>query len=189
MSGEQIHSASINGNGSQGAGINSRGVIAISSPNREVTHDDLLRVEEAATVFQLPHNKDIIQVFAKNYRLDGQDNLKDPLGMHGIRLEVDSHIIVASSPALKTINQVLEKARLSASHKTATGLAAAELVLGRPQKDAGVAVLDIGYSTTNVVVIEDGEVEHIAVLPMGCNHFHPVLVSSLFSSPSISVLV
>src|SRR3989338_2371401 len=189
MSGQQIHSATINVNGTHVQGINSRGVIAISSPNREVTHDDLLRVEEAATVFQLPPNKDIIQVFAKNYRLDGQDNLKDPLGMHGIRLEVDSHIIVASSPALKTINQVLEKARLSASHKTATGLAAAELVLGRPQKDAGVAVLDIGYSTTNVVVIEDGEVEHIAVLPMGSNHITNDLAIGLKTDLDIAELV
>jgi len=125
-----------------------------------------MRVEEAATIVQLPPNKDIIQVFAKNYRLDGQENIKDPVGMHGVRLEVDTHIVVASTPALKSLDQVLDKAELNASHRTVTSLAAAEAVLDRKQKDSGVAVLDIGAATSNLVVIEDGEVEHIAIIPM-----------------------
>ena len=170
VSGREIKAATINVNGSHVQGMNSKGVIAISSPNREISVDDRMRVEEAATIVQLPANKDIIQVFAKNYRLDGQDNIKDPVGMHGVRLEVDTHILLASSPALKSLDQVLQKAELAASHHTVTSLAAAEAVLDRKQKESGVAVIDIGAATTNLIVIEDGEVEHIAVIPMGGNH-------------------
>ncbi len=169
-SGRAIKSATVNINVSHVQGINSKGVIAISSPNREISQDDRYRVEEAATIVQLPANKDIIQVFAKNYRLDGQDNIKDPVGMHGVRLEVDTHILLASAPALKSLDQVLGKAEMHANHHTVTSLAAAEAILDRKQKESGVAVLDIGAATMNLVVIEDGEVEHIAVIPMGGNH-------------------
>lgn len=170
IAGYQITSATINVNGSHVQGVNSKGVIAISAANREITEDDRQRVEEAATIVQLPANKDIIQVFAKNYRIDGQDNIKNPVGMQGIRLEVDTHIVVASTPALKNIDQVLEAARLKASHHTISGLAAAEAVLDRTQKEAGTAVVDIGAATTNIVVIEDGEIEHVAVIPVGSTH-------------------
>lgn len=170
VSGRQIRSATINVNGSHVQGFNSKGVIAISSPDRQITNDDRMRVEEAATIVQLPSNKEIIQVFAKNYRLDGQENIKDPVGMHGVRLEVDTHIVLASTPALKSIEQVLARAELGASHRTVSSLAAAEVSLDRKQKESGVAVIDIGAATTNLIVIEDGEVEHIAVIPMGGNH-------------------
>ena len=170
MSGRDIKAATINVNGSHVQGINSKGVIAISSPDRQITQDDRMRVEEAATIVQLPANKEIIQVFAKNYRLDGQENIKDPVGMHGVRLEVDTHIVIAGTPALKSIDQVLERAEIGASHRTVSSLAAAEACLNRKQKESGVAVLDIGAATTNMIVIEDGEVEHIAVIPMGGIH-------------------
>lgn len=170
MSGRDIKSATVNINGSHVQGISSKGVIAISSPNREITPEDRMRVEEAATIVQLPANSEIIQVFAKNYRLDGQDNIKDPVGMHGIRLEVDTHIILASTPALRSLDQVFDRAEINPSHRTVSSLAAAEAVLDRKQKESGVAVLDIGAATTNMIVIEDGEVEHVAVIPMGGNH-------------------
>ncbi|HXY18204.1 MAG TPA: cell division protein FtsA, partial [Candidatus Nitrosopolaris sp.] len=167
MSGREIKSATVNVNGAHVQGINSRGVIAVSSADRQITNDDRLRVEEAATVVQLPANKEIIQIFAKNYRLDGQDNIKDPLGMHGVRLEVDTHILLAGTPALKSLDQVLQNAEVRPNHHSVTSLAAAEAVLDRKQKESGVAVIDIGAATTNLIVIEDGEVEHIAVIPMG----------------------
>jgi cell division protein FtsA len=170
VSGREIKHATVNTNGAHVQGLNSKGVIAVSSPDRQITLDDRLRVEDAATIVQLPANKDIIQVFAKNYRLDGQENIKDPVGMHGVRLEVDTHILCASTPALKSLDQVLQRAELRASHRTVTSLAAAEATLDRQMKDSGVAVLDIGAATTNLVVIEDGEVEHIAVIPMGGIH-------------------
>ena len=101
VSGVHIQSATVNINGSHIAGLNSRGVVAISTANKEITTSDVSRVEEAATVIKLPPNREIIQVFAKNYRIDGQDNIKDPVGMQGIRLEVDTHIVTALSSNLK----------------------------------------------------------------------------------------
>lgn len=170
ISGMHIDSATVNVNGSHVLGMNSRGVIAISTANREITEEDRLRVEEAATIVKLPPNREIIQVFAKNYRLDGQDNIKDPIGMQGVRLEVDTHIVTASTPNLRNLSLALEKSHIQASHLTVSSLAAAEAVLSRNQKEAGTVLIDIGAGTTNLVVLEDGEVQHVAVIPMGGTH-------------------
>lgn len=167
VSGVHIKHATVNVNGSHVMGMDSKGVIAISTANREISPEDRLRAEEAATIVQLPPNREIIQVYAKNYRLDGQDNIKDPVGMHGVRLEVDTHIVTALAPNIRSLDMVLERARLAASHHTVSSLGAAEAVLNRQQKESGTLLLDIGAGTTNMVVIEDGEVHHVAVLPFG----------------------
>ncbi|MCA9332713.1 cell division protein FtsA [Candidatus Saccharibacteria bacterium] len=167
VSGVHIKNATVNVNGSHVVGMNSKGVIAISAANREITDDDRIRVEEAATIIQMPPNREIIQVFAKNYRLDGQDNIKDPVGMQGVRLEVDTHILTAATPNLRNLDLVLEKSHVNATHHTVSSLAAAEAVLNRQQKESGTLVLDIGAGTTNMIIIEDGEVQHIAVIPIG----------------------
>jgi cell division protein FtsA len=167
ISGVQINRATVNVNGAHVSGLNSTGVIAISASNREITPEDRLRVEEAATVVQMPPNREIVQFFAKNYSLDGQQNIKDPVGMHGVRLEVDAHIVTASTPNLRNLDMALEKAQIVPTHHTFSSLAAAEAVLNRQQKEAGTVVLDIGAGTTNMIVIEDGEVQHVAVLPLG----------------------
>ena len=169
-SGRRVNAATVNINGSHVSGVNSKGVIAISAANREITNDDRYRVEEAAAVMQLPANREIIQVFPKSYRLDGQDNIKDPVGMQGVRLEVDTHIVTASTPSVKSLDNALAKAEVGIKHRTVSSLAAAEAVLTRQQKEAGTVVVDIGAGTTNMVVIEDGEVQHVAVIPMGSTH-------------------
>jgi cell division protein FtsA len=170
VSGVRVEHATVNINGSHVSGINSKGVIAISTANREITTDDRLRVEEAAAVVQLPPNREIIQVFAKNYSLDGQSNIKDPVGMHGVRLEVDTHIVTAATPNVRNLSMALEKAQILPTRYTVSSLAAAEAVLSRQQKEAGTVLIDIGAGTSNIVVIEDGEVQHISVLPVGGTH-------------------
>lgn len=170
LSGRHITRATVNINGAHVQGFNSRGVIAISAANREITIDDRLRVEEAAAVMQMPANREIIQVFPKAYRLDGQDNIKDPVGMQGVRLEVDTHIVTASTPNIKLLETAAEKAALGVKHRTVSSLASAEAVLTRQQREAGTAVIDIGAGTTNLVIIEDGEVQHVAVIPVGGIH-------------------
>ncbi len=167
IAGIQIKSATVNINGTHVSGLNSKGVIAISAANKEISIDDRYRAEEAATIMQLPPNREIIQVFAKNYRVDGQDNIKDPVGMSGVRLEVDTHIVTASSPTLKSLTSVLERSHVNLNHITISSLAAAEAVLNRQQKESGTVLLDIGASTTNLVVVEDGEIQHVAILPIG----------------------
>lgn len=170
ISGMSIKHATVNVNGSHVSGLNSEGVIAISAANREITREDRLRVEEAATIVSLPPNREIVQFFAKNYSLDGQRNIKDPVGMHGVRLEVDAHIVTGASPNLRNLDMALEKAEIQPTHHTVSGLAAAEAVLTRQQKEAGTALIDIGAGTTNLIVFEDGEVQYIAVLPLGGQH-------------------
>lgn len=170
LSGRTIRSATVNINGAHVEGINSKGVIAISAADREVQENDRLRVEEAASVMKMPANREIIQVFPKAYRLDGQGNIKDPIGMQGVRLEVDTHIVTASVPNVRNLEQALERAGIGIKHRTVSSLASAEAVLTRQQREAGTAVIDIGAGTTNVIVIEDGEVQHIAVIPVGSNH-------------------
>lgn len=167
ISGVPVRAATVNVNGAHISGLDSKGVIAISTANREISLDDKLRVEDAATIMQIPANREIIQVFPKNYRVDGHDSIKDPVGMQGVRLEVDTHIVTVATPNIRSLDAVLERARLQATHHTVSGLAAAEAVLNRKQKEAGTLVLDIGAGTTNMAIIEDGEVQHVAVIPLG----------------------
>ena len=167
ISGQQIRRATVNVNGSHVLGFNSKGVIAISAANREIAIEDRMRVEEAATVVSLPANREIIQFFAKSYSLDGQTNIKDPVGMQGIRLEVDAHIVTGATPNLRNLAQALDKAEVSPANYSVSSLAAAEAVLSRQQKEAGTLVLDIGAGTTNLIVVEDGEIQHVAVIPAG----------------------
>lgn len=170
MSGIRIENATVNVNGSHVSGIDSKGVIAISAANREITVDDKIRAEEAAAIVQIPPNREIIQVFPKNYQVDGHESIKDPVGMQGVRLEVDTHIVTVATPNLRSLNAALEKAHVYPLHYTVSGLAAAEAMLTRKQREAGTLVLDIGASTTNLAVIEDGEIQHVAVIPLGGNN-------------------
>jgi cell division protein FtsA len=170
LSGVRIGTGTVNVNGSHVSGMNSHGVIAISAANREISPEDRLRVDEAATVVQFPPNREIIQYFAKSYSLDGQRNIKDPVGMQGIRLEVDAHIVTGATPNIRNLDAALEKAEFRPTNHTFSSLAAAEATLTRDQKEAGVVVLDIGAGTTNLIVVEDGEVQHVAVLPIGGMH-------------------
>ncbi len=170
ISGVSIRQATVNVNGAHVEGMDSEGVIAISAADREITAEDRLRVEEAATIVNLPQNREIVQFFAKNYSLDGQKNIKDPVGMHGVRLEVDAHIVTAATPNLRNLDMALEKAEINISHHTVSSLAAAEAVLTRPQKEAGTLLLDIGAGTTNMIIFEDGEVQYVAVIPIGGQH-------------------
>jgi cell division protein FtsA len=170
MAGVRISGATISVNGAHISSQNSHGVVAISSPSRQISDDDRIRVEEAATTFNLPANREIIQVFAKNYRIDGQDNIKDPIGMQGVRLEVDTLVVTAGIPLLRTLDAALERAQINVHHHTVASLAAAEAVLDRRQKESGTAVIDIGSGTTNVVILDEGEVEFVGVIPVGGQH-------------------
>ncbi len=189
VSGVRLQHATLNLNGAHIHGINSKGVIAISSADREISIDDRYRAEEAAAIVQLPPNQEIIQVFAKNYRVDGQDNIKDPVGMHGVRLEVDTHIVVAATPNLKNLKSVADRLHLDISHITVSSLAAAEAVLTRQQKEAGTLLLDIGAGTTNLVVVEDGEVQYVGVIPVGGTHITNDLAIGLRTDLDIAEMV
>ena len=189
MTGVRVEGATINVNGAHIGSLTSKGVVAISSPDRIINDDDRLRVEDAASVINLPANREIIQIFAKSYSIDGQDKLKDPIGMKGVRLEVDTLLVTAGIPLLKTLELSLEKAQVNIHHKTISSLAAAEAVLNRKQKESGTAVIDIGAGTTNIVIIEEGEVEHVAVIPVGSQNLTNDLAIGLKTELEVAELV
>lgn len=167
MSGYQINAASISVNGSHIIGMSSRGVIAVGTGGHEISTDDLVRVEEAATVVQLPANREILEVTPRSYQLDGQDNIKDPIGMTGVRLEVDAHVITALGPHLKNLHKACEMTETSPNATVLAGLAAARAVVSDQQTENGVVLIDIGGTTTNIAVFEEGDLQHVAVLPVG----------------------
>jgi cell division protein FtsA len=189
MTGVRVEGATINVNGAHISSQSSRGVVAISSPDRIINEDDRVRVEDAASVINLPANREIIQIFAKSYSIDGQDKLKDPIGMKGVRLEVDTLLVTAGIPLLKTLELSLEKAQANIHYRTISSLAAAEAVLNRKQKESGTAVIDIGAGTTNIVIIEEGEVEHVAVIPVGSQNLTNDLAIGLKTELEVAELV
>lgn len=164
MSGHQINEVTVSVNGSHVVGMSSRGVIAVG---HEITEEDLDRVEDAATVLQLPANREILEVTPRSFQLDGQENIKDPIGMTGVRLEVDAHVITALGPHLKNLAKALEMTETHANQRVLSGLAASRAVLTDQQMENGVVLIDIGGTTTNVVVFEEGDLQHVAVLPIG----------------------
>lgn len=189
LSGVQISAATVNINGTHVTGVNSKGVIAISASSQEITVEDRLRSEEASTVMKLPPNREIIQLFAKNYCVDGQHHIKDPVGMHGVRLEVDTHIVTAATPNIRNLMAVMDKSQVFIHHLAVSSLAAAEAVLSRQQKESGTVLIDIGAGTTNLVVIEDAEVQHVAVLPIGGINITNDLAIGLKTDLNIAELV
>lgn len=167
MSGHQVHAATISVNGAHIMAMSSKGVVAVNAQNHEITQDDIIRVGEAATVVQLPANREILQVTPRSYKLDGQENIKDPTGMSGVRLEVDAHVITALTPNVKNLLKSLEMAQTQVNHVLVAGLGAAKAVVTPQQMENGVAVVDLGGTTTSLVVFEEGDLQHVSVLPMG----------------------
>jgi cell division protein FtsA len=167
MSGHQVHGATVSINGSHIVGMSSRGVVAVGVNGHEISEDDLLRAEEAATVVQLPANREILQVTPRSYQLDGQENIKDPIGMTGVRLEVDAHVITALAPHVKNLQKACEMTQTTPHQLVPAGLAAARSVVSEQQMENGVVLIDFGATTTNVAVFEEGDLQHVAILPYG----------------------
>lgn len=170
ISGIAIDQATISIDGAHVTSQNSRGVIAVGRADQEIMIEDLVRVEEAATAIQLPPNREIIQVFPRSYSVDGQTNIKDPVGMQGVRLEVESHIISGSVPAIKNLDRSIHQAGITISGQVLVPLAAARAVLTKRQKELGVALVDIGAGTTGVAVFEEGDILYSSVIPVGAGH-------------------
>ena len=170
ISGVIIDRATVSIDGAHVQSLNSKGVIAVGRADQEITMDDLHRVEEAATAIQLPPNREILQVFPRSYSVDSQTNIKDPVGMNGVRLEVESHIITGGTPAIKNLDKSIFQAGIDIQGQVLVPLAAARAVLTKRQKELGVALIDIGGGTTGIAVYEEGDVLYSSVLPIGAGH-------------------
>ena len=168
MAGLTVKNANINIGGTEISFQNSKGVIAVGRADGEVTEDDLERVIMEAQNVMLPLNKEIIYVIPKSYRLDDQENINDPLGMRGVRLEMNALVIECSSH--KNLTKCIHQSGIDINEIILEPLAAAASVLAKKQKELGVVLIDIGGGTTGISVFEDGDLIHTSVLPVGAGH-------------------
>jgi cell division protein FtsA len=149
---------------------NSRGVVAVAHPEGEITENDLARVIDAARAVSLPSSREIIHVLPRSYIVDGQEGIKDPIGMTGIRLEVDTHIISANSTSIRNMEKAFSEAGVDLDAVVFSGYASSLAVLSETEKELGVVLVDIGAGTTDISVYVDGSVAYSSVLPIGARH-------------------
>ncbi len=148
----------------------SRGVVGVARPDGEIREEDVERAIEAARTVATPTNYEIIHVIPKSFIVDGQRGIKDPVGMNGIRLEVDALIIQGLSSQIKNLTKCVYRTGLDIEDVVYSVLATAEAVVTERQKELGVCVINMGSSTTSLAVFEEGDLLHTAVLPIGGDH-------------------
>ncbi len=167
-SGVEILSALVSLAGSNVSSVNSRGVVGVSG--RVIDGDDVARAVDAARAVAIPHNREVVHVIQRNFNVDGQDGIRMPLGMHGYRLEVETHIITATAASVENLRQCLSAAGVEVAQFVLNPLASAEVALTETERQMGVVVCDIGGGTTDMAIYVDGDVWHTAVLAVGGNH-------------------
>lgn len=167
MAGEPINHVFLGISGNHIESIDSKGVIAVASGNNEIAEDDIDRVLEAAQAVNIPTNRRILRIIPKTFTVDEQKGIKYPVGMTGIRLEVEAHIITGLIPNIKNIEKCVLQAGVDIDDIIPACLAAPEAVLSKRQKELGVVVVDIGCGGTSVSVFEEGVTLQTAVIPIG----------------------
>lgn len=167
-SGFEINSALVSLAGSQVSSINSRGVVGISG--RVIDQDDVYRALDSAQAVAIPHNREIIHVIQRGFIIDGQDGIRQPIGMHGFRLEVEAHIITAAASTVENLRQCVSKAGIEVTQFVLNPLAAGEAVLAETERSMGVAVVDLGGGTTDMAIYINGDVWHTNVMSVGGSH-------------------
>ncbi len=167
MAGEPINHVFLGIGGNHIDSINSRGVIAVSHSQNEISEDDVDRVLEAAQAVTIPSNRRILRIIPKTFTVDEQKGIKYPVGMTGIRLEVETHIVTGFEPAIKNIEKCVLQSGVDIEDMIPNCLASSEAVLTKRQKELGCVVVDIGCGGTAVSVFEDGATLHTAVIPVG----------------------
>lgn len=156
--------------GSQIESQNSRGVVAISNPNGEITPQDLTRVIDAAKAISMPSTRDIVHVLPRNYIVDGQEGIKDPISMSGVRLEVDTHIISANSISIRNLDKAFSQVGVDVDSFVFNGYASALSVLTDTEKELGVVLIDLGAGTTDISIYTEGSLSYSSVLAIGARH-------------------
>ena len=170
MAGLEVKSAFVSISGTHIHSQNSKGVVAVASPNKEIIPDDVDRVIEAARAISLSSEREIVHVIPKDFRVDSQEGIKDPVGMTGVRLESEAHLITGLSAVLKNLEKCILDLGLQVDGFIFSGLASASVVLSETEKELGVAVVDIGAGSTSLCVYVDGSLEYSAALPVGARH-------------------
>lgn len=163
--------------GSHIRGMNQEGIAAISS--REVTSQDVERVLEQAKAIPLPSDRQVIHVLPQEYVVDGQDGIREPVGMSGVRLEARAHVITAATMSIQNITKCAERCGLHVADLVLQPLASAEAVLSEDEKEIGVALVDVGGGTADVIMYSAGAVVYTSVIPLGGMNFTNDIASGL----------
>ncbi|MDH5656617.1 MAG: cell division protein FtsA, partial [Spirochaetia bacterium] len=170
MSGLVVDEAFINITGKHVKGENSRGVVAITNKERLVTESDVYRVIEGAQNIRIPADQEIIHVLSREFHVDDQDGIRDPVGMSGVRLEAEVHIVTAGKTAIMNLARAVSGAEIKLSDVVMSSLASSEAVLADAEKDLGIALVDIGSRITDVALFIDGGVCFSSTVPLGGGH-------------------
>ncbi len=169
LSGKKLATAYVGIAGSHIESENSKGFVAISPSHRDIIQNDISRAIEVARAIPLTANREVIHVIPRGYVVDGQEGIKNPIGMSGFRLEVETHIITGSVSSIRNLITCVHKAQVEIEDLVLEPLASSEAVLEDGETDLGVALIDIGGGTTDVAIFSDGAIWHTVVLPIGGN--------------------
>lgn len=186
MSGYEVNGATLSINGSHILSTRAEGMIAVGTADHAVNDDDIARVEEVATTGKIPPNREIVEVVPHSFRLDGQDNIKDPIGMTGTRLEIDANVVSALTPHVENLRKAADMATVSAHDSVPSVLAAAKSVLSEKQLESGVAVIDMGGATTSIAIFEEGDLQYVGVVPFGSMNVTNDLAIGLKTDPELA---
>lgn len=186
MGGYDVRNAFVSINGSTVTSTHTEGMIAVGTVEHEIDDDDLDRVEDVAVSGRLPANRDVLDVIALEYALDGQGGIKDPIGMSGARLEMRACVISALTPNCENLKKATMTADVKADRLIPAVVAAAKAVLSERQKENGVAVVDLGAATTSIAIYEEGDLQYVGVIPIGSNNITNDLAIVLAISPEIA---
>lgn len=167
LSGLKVRSAFVGISGSHIGSQNSRGMVAVSSRQHDVQREDTVRAIEAARAVSIPNTREILHVIPRGYVVDGQEGVRDPIGMSAVRLEVETHIVTASSTSVQNLSKCVQRAGIEIDELVLAPLATADAVLTDEDRELGVALVDIGGDTTDVAIFQDGSISHCATIPMG----------------------
>jgi cell division protein FtsA len=170
LSGYRIGTAYVGIAGKHVQSLNSRGVVAISRADHEITQMDVSRAVESAQAVAIPTQREIIHVIPRAYIVDGHENIRDPIGMSGYRLEVETHIVTGEVMAIQNLIKSVERAGVVIDDLVLQPLASGEAVLTPEDKDRGVVLVDIGGGTTDIAIFIQGGIWHSVVIPVGGNH-------------------
>ncbi len=168
MSGCRINSVYVGISGSHIKGQNSLSIVSIKG--REVSESDVQRAIDAAKAIAIPVGREIMHILPQSYVIDGQEGIKDPIGMSGVRLEAKVHIVTGATSAIQDIVKSVNRVGLDIDDVVLEQLAAGEAVLSSDEKDLGVVLLDIGGANTSVTIFSEGSIKHTAILPVGGNY-------------------
>lgn len=170
MAGYNLDSAYVSIGGSHLQSQNSHGVVAVADPSGEITPEDVNRVIEAASAVSLPSSREPVHVLPREFIVDGESGVKDPVGMTGVRLEVETHLVTASTAAVKNLRKAVNEVGVNVLQLVFNGLAAGDAVLTKTEKELGCLLIDVGGGTTSIAVYTEGSLVYSGVIPIGAKN-------------------